>query len=427
MKMLPLRIAIIGAGFTGLAAAKKLLERGHQVTIFEGAAVPGGLAAGFKENGWRWPLEKHYHHFFESDWAIRKFASKLGHKVVFRETTTSTLTPEGIFPLDSPGALLSFPSLGVIDKLRVAAVLAYLRLTPFWKPLERVTAERFLKLWMRENVWRVLWKDLFQKKFGKYYSGVPASWFWARIKKRSKKLGYPQGGFQTLAEKAVENIRKIGGVFYFNTSISRIVRKRGKIILTAEGDKEYLFDKAICTLPSPIFAKITQGLTNNYRNKLERLRGIGAVTLVLMLKHNLLEGIYWLNVGSGKFPFLAVVEHTNMASSSLYGKDKVVYVGNYLDVSHRYFKLTAKELVNEFEPYLKKVNPDFRRSWIRKAEVFKTGFAQPIITLNYSKRIPPLKTPIEGVYLANIQQVYPWDRGTNYAVELGERVAELIE
>ena len=121
------------------------------------------------------------------------------------------------------------------------------------------------------------------------------------------------------------------------------------------------------------------------------------------------------------------VEHTNLVSSSSYGKDKIVYVGNYLDVSHRYFKLTDKELIKEFEPYLRKVNQGFRRSWIKKAEVFKTGFAQPIITLNYSKKLPALKTPIEGVYLANIQQVYPWDRGTNYAVELGEKVAELIE
>ncbi len=422
-----MKVAIIGAGFAGLAAALKLLEKGHEVTVFEGAGLPGGLAAGFKEKGWKWTLEKHYHHIFESDKAMRRFAAKLNHKIIFRETTTSTLTPEGMFPLDSPGALLSFPSLGIIEKLRTAAILAYLRLTPFWRPLERIKAEKFLKFWMGEKPWRVLWEPLFQKKFGKYYRGVPASWFWARIKKRSKKLGYPQGGFQDLAERAVRQIAKQGGRFYFNTSINRISRKKEQISLRTASGNEFVFDRVICTLPTPIYTKITQGLTDRYKKQLRKLKGIGAVTLVLILKEKLFKNIYWLNVGNEDLPFLAVVEHTNLIRSSFYAKDRIVYVGNYLDSSHRYFKLTERQLIGEFEPHLKKINPGFRRSWIKKARVFKTGFAQPIITLNYSRKLPSLKTPIKGLYLANIQQVYPWDRGTNYAVELGEKVAELIE
>lgn len=422
-----MKVAIIGAGFTGLAAALKLLKKGHEVTIFEAAAVPGGLASGFKERGWNWSLEKHYHHIFESDWAIRNFASRLGHKMVFKETTTSTITPHGIFPLDSPGAIFSFPGLSLTDKLRVAGVLAYLKLTPFWKPLEGITAEKFLRRWMGKNSWSILWKDLFEKKFGKYYLGVPASWFWARIKKRSKSLGYPTGGFQALAENAVEGIRRKGGIFHFDTSISQITRKGKKVNLRTGVTEELLFDRVICTLPSPIFAAIVRGLPENYLRRLTSLKGIGAITMILGLKKNLLKGTYWLNVGNGNYPFLAVVQHTNLVNSSAYSKEKIVYVGNYLETTHKYFKVTDQALFTEFEPYLRQVNPDFRKSWVKKMRVFKTGFAQPIISLNYSRKLPSLETPIKGVYLANIQQVYPWDRGTNYAVELGEKVAELIE
>jgi protoporphyrinogen oxidase len=422
-----MKVAIIGAGFTGLAAAKKLLERGHKVTVYEAAAAPGGLAAGFKNKGWAWPLEMHYHHIFESDRAIRRFASSLNHKITFRDTTSSILTPQGIFPLDSPSALMAFPGLGILDKLRVAAVLGYLRLTPFWKPLEKVSAKTFLKSWMGERAWRVLWQDLFQKKFGKYYSGVPASWFWARIKKRSKKLGYPEGAFTGLAEHAVKRIRNKGGLFYFNTSIKQIVGKGAGIKLKTESGKEVVFDRVICTLPSPLFAKITLNLPKPYIKKLNSLRGIGAVTLVVRLKRKLLDGIYWLNVGGGGYPFLALVEHTNFINKGRYNGETLIYIGNYLDSGHRYFSLSKDELLKEFIPYLSKVNKDFRSSWVKGAGVFKTGFAQPIITLNYSRKIPKLTTPIKGLYLANIQQVYPWDRGTNYAVELGEKVAELIE
>jgi hypothetical protein len=77
-------------------------------------------------------------------------------------------------------------------------------------------------------------------------------------------------------------------------------------------------------------------------------------------------------------------------------------------------------------PHLKKINPMFSFSWVKKSWVWQAPFAQPIVTTNYSRNIPSLITPLPGIYLANIQQVYPWDRGTNYAVELGSKVADRI-
>ena len=82
--------------------------------------------------------------------------------------------------------------------------------------------------------------------------------------------------------------------------------------------------------------------------------------------------------------------------------------------------------MKDFFPYLTRINPRFKKNWINKAYLFKAPFAQPIVPLNYSKIIPSHETPIAGLYLSNIQQVYPWDRGTNYAVENGERVARLV-
>jgi hypothetical protein len=41
--------------------------------------------------------------------------------------------------------------------------------------------------------------------------------------------------------------------------------------------------------------------------------------------------------------------------------------------------------------------------------------------------IPSFKTPLKNVFLANMEQVYPWDRGTNYAVELGQKIARIAE
>jgi len=46
---------------------------------------------------------------------------------------------------------------------------------------------------------------------------------------------------------------------------------------------------------------------------------------------------------------------------------------------------------------------------------------------NYTQLIPKHKTPIKNVYIANLDMVYPWDRGTNYAIKMGEDIANLIQ
>jgi hypothetical protein len=46
--------------------------------------------------------------------------------------------------------------------------------------------------------------------------------------------------------------------------------------------------------------------------------------------------------------------------------------------------------------------------------------------LNHSRAIPDIRTPLPGLYFASMSQVYPWDRGTNFAVEIGRRAARII-
>lgn len=421
-----MKIAIIGAGFTGLAAGLKLLEKGHKIVVFEKDALPGGLAQGFKGKGWQWPLERHYHHIFASDGDIIKFAKKVGVKIEFKRPTTSTFFQDSIYQIDNPASLLQFSKLDFLSRIRVGLVILFLKLNPFWNPLESLSAKNFLTKTMGKGAWRILWRPLFEKKFGRAANQVPASWFWARIKKRSSKLGYPLGGFQFLADQAAKKIAKKGGKIFYQTSILKIQKKGLVFEIITEG-RNYLFDRVICTLPAVVFLKLTKGLPVAYQKKLSALSGLGAVNLILELSHPFLpSGIYWLNINEKKFPFLCIVEQTNFVARRKYNNYPLIYIGNYLSPSHRYFSETAEDLAAEYLPYLKRINADFSRAWIKKAYLFKAPFAQPWITLNYSRRLPGLATPITGLYLANIQQVYPWDRGTNYAVKLGEKVAQLV-
>lgn len=421
-----MKVAIIGAGFAGLSVAYYLARKGVEVSVFESDSKPGGLAVGFKQPSWKWTLEGHYHHLFTSDWSIRNLADEIGYKVIFVKAKTSSFIDGKIYRIDSPLSLLTFPKLFLVDKLRTGCTLFFLRLTSNWKPLERVSAKEFIQKFMGKTSWEVLWEPLFIGKFHEYADKIPASWFWARIKKRSTFLGYPEGGFGRFASVLDEKIRRLGGKIYYKTPVERVIKKNDRFYIKTFRS-EYDFYRVVCTLSTPLFTRITHGLPQEYKEKLLDLKGIGAVNLVLSLKKQFLaEGTYWLNINSRHFPFLAVVEHTNFMDKKYYGKENLVYVGNYLPQKHRYFRKDAVELFREFYPFLKTINPRFDKDWVNNLYLFKAHFAQPLVGLNYSKNVPGFQTPISGLYLCNIQQVYPWDRGTNYAVENGRIVAELI-
>ncbi len=423
-----MRVGIIGAGFTGLAAAVSLAEKGHKVEVFESEERPGGLAIGFKDDTWDWPLEKHYHHLFVSDYFIRNLAQKSGLEINFTRPKTSTYYQGSVFQLDSPLSLLLFPHIPFFDRLRTGFGLALLKISPVWKPLEMITSRWYIENVMGKKSWQVIWEPLFRGKFSQYTDQIAASWFWARIFKRSASLGYPTGGFQNMADKIAEVAGRHGVKFNFSTKISQIATgsKKEKFIILPDGTRKK-FDVIICTLPSPAFTRLTPELPPEYTQKLLRPMGIGAVNLVLSLRQSFLtDGTYWLNINDRSMPFLAIVEHTNFVNRSHYDGDTLVYIGNYLPPDHRYFSLNSNELLKIFMPHLKKINPMFSFSWVKKSWVWQAPFAQPIVTTNYSRNIPSITTPLPGIYLANIQQVYPWDRGTNYAVELGQKVASLV-
>lgn len=420
-----MEIAVIGAGFAGLSAAISLSEAGHRVSIFEIEDQPGGLAMGFRDPRWDWSLEKHYHHLFISDWAIRRLAEKIGHPIVFTRPLTSTYVGGHIYQLDSPLSLLRFPPLSPVDRVRTAASLGYLRFVPWWQPLESITAEKYIKATAGEASWKILWEPLFRGKFWHYSDRISAAWFWSRISKRSANLGYPSGGFASLAQSLAVYAQKLGTTIHYQTPISRIHPEKSGLSLVI-GRRIRRFSAVICTLPLPQFFRLTPSLPSDYKTQYGRLMGIGAVNLVLALKHQFLRDTYWLNINDRRMPFLALVEHTNYQDAGHYAGDRLLYIGNYLPPDHAFFKHSPARLVSLFTPHLKKINPRFNAGWIKSAWVFPAPFAQPIVTPDYSRLIPPFTTPIPGLYLANIQQVYPHDRGTNYAVELGSRVAQHV-
>lgn len=402
-----MKVAIIGGGFTGLAAAYALTQKGHKATIFEAGPILGGLAYGFKEKNWDWSLEYAYHHWFTNDAAILGIINDLGiqDKLIVARPITASLYQGKPYQLDSPANLLTFPGLSLFDKFRTAALLGFLKITPFWKPLENVTAEHLLTSIGGRRAYQVLWEPLLVGKFSSYADKVSAAWFWARIKKRTPSLMYMQGGFRTVIDALAAAISKQGGKVYLNKKISSIKD------LSA-------FDKILLTVPSPIAQRLAPEIS------VKPIPHLWAQTLILETKEPILDNVYWLNVTDRSFPFLAAVAHTNFMDKSHYGGHHLTYFGNYLPQGHKYLSMTKDQLLKEFIPYIKRLTD--HRLQITQSFLFVGPFAQPVHELHYSQRAPKLETVIPNVYLANMDSIVPWDRGTNYAVELGLRAAQTM-
>ena len=423
-----MKIAIIGAGFGGLAAAYDLRNAGNEVTIFEGADYVGGLAGGFKEPHWDWSVEKFYHHWFATDRHMRGLIEELGwsDQVIFQRPLTVMYHNGRFYPFDSPLKALFFPGLGFgPDKIRFGFVGLYLRLTNNWRALERVTADEWMMKWAGRRVYEKMWKPLLIGKFGPFYQDVNMALMWARIKARTTRLGTFEGGFQKFADLFAEKLRGMGVEIRLNAAIKQIRRDQAKGRLIVDGE---LFDKVLVTTSPNLMAKLCPDLPEDYLRGLLELKSMGAVVMVLSLKHQLSkEGYYWFNLPKeAGYPMLALVEHTNFVSKENFGGDHIVYAGDYLELGHEYFSLNDGELLERFMPAFQKFNPEFSRNWVKKVWVFKTNYAQPVPLVNHSRNIPAIQTPIQGLYFASMSQVYPWDRGTNFAVEIGRRAARMM-
>ena len=426
-----MRIAIIGAGYAGMSAAYDLRKAGHEVTVFESANHVGGLASGFKEPHWDWSVEKFYHHWFQSDNHMLGLIKELGldDKVIFPRPLTVMLYKDKFHPFDSILNALRFPGLGFgFNKIRFGFVGLFLRITKNWQSLEKNTTDAWMMKWAGKQVYEQMWKPMLIGKFGPFYKDVNMAWMWARMHARTTRLGTFEGGFQNFADLFAEKLREMGVEIRLGANVKFIKKNQAEGLSIDAGGPVESFDRVLVTTSPGLMSKLCPDLPEDYLKGLLQLKSMGAVVMVMSLKHQLSkDGYYWFNLPKDAgFPMLALVEHTNYVPKENFGGDHIVYAGDYLELGHEYFSLSDEELLEKFLPALKRINPEFSRDWVKKVWVNKTNYAQPVPLVNHSKNIPSIQTPVEGLYFASMSQVYPWDRGTNFAVEIGRRAARLV-
>jgi protoporphyrinogen oxidase len=313
---------------------------------------------------------------------------------------------------------------------RFGLVSAYLRFSSPWRRLEQTTADSWLRRVYGDKIYSTVWRPLLIGKFGPHYRKANMAWMWARLKVRSPRLGYFVGGFQAFVDRLAAAVEQGGGRLLLESPVSNITpQASGRLTLSVNGEQSD-FDRCLVTTSPALFQRMAPTLPEEYLGRLASLKSMGAVVLVLALKQQLLKETYWLNLpaaspdkSQNEIPFLALVEHTNSIDRRHYGGDHIVYCGDYVVPDHTYFDMSQEELQQTFTAVLPRFNPDYRPEWVRKSWLFRTRYAQPVPEINHAGRLPAIQTPLNNLYFASMSQVYPWDRGTNYAVEIGRRAA----
>jgi len=430
----PPHVAIIGAGFCGLAAGYDLSRRGVQVTLIDGDAEIGGLAGSFRLNGVR--LEKFYHHWFVHDEHVMTLIKELGAQdhIIVRPTRTGMYYAHNLFKLSTPVDVLRFTPLPLADRVRLGLLALRVRAVKDWKTLENLTAAEWLRRMAGQRVYEVVWEPLLRGKFGDYASEVSAVWFWNKLKLRGgsrgkgggEHLAYYRGGFAALADHVASRIRAAGGRIVVNQPVHAVLAADGKASGVQAGGETILADAIIATPALPIIADLlAPHVAPAYVDSLRRIQYLANLCVVLELRHSLSD-TYWLNVNDPEFPFVGVIEHTNFASSQTYGGRHLVYLSKYLPESARLFHLDDQEVLDFLMPHLQRMFPRFTRDWILSYHVSRARYAQPVVVRNYRQLLPSPGTPLENVFIATMAQIYPEDRGTNYAIRDGRRSAALI-
>lgn len=436
--MSAIRVGIIGGGYAGLTAAYELQKRGYAVTVFEKYGTWGGQAATLPLLGTR--IEFFYHHLFGSDAHILGLMDELGigDRLRWIESKVGFFYDGRIYDFVTPLDLLRFRPLNLVNRIKLGFMYLYLQRVNNWQRLEQVTARDWILRYMGQEIYDKVWGPLLRGKFGDWADQVSMTWLWGKIKVRGtsrrgavakETLAYPQGSFEIITQALVDRLRLGGadlrlnqGVIGLTTDPADACRVTG--VVTRR--ETIPFDVVIATVPGDAFLEIAPpSLDDSYAALLRTVRYQAAVVLLLVSQRSL-SRIYWMNIADRTMPFVGVIEHTNYVPPSEYQGRHLIYVSNYLERDDPRFHMTADRLFDLYAPHLKRINPAFEPGWIEKKIVLRAEAGQPVITCNYSQRIPDHRTPLKGLYLANTLQIYPEDRGTNYSVRLGQTISRIV-
>ena len=430
----PKSVAIVGGGFTGLTAAWRLSQQGVNVTVYEAGSVVGGLAGGCEILGQ--PVERAYHFLYKTDEYMLGMLEELGirDQLTYHKSSVSTYYDGTLYPMMNPVDLIKFKPLSFINRIRAGVSVLYLQKVKNWQKLTGISAMDWLTKYAGKQVTDVIWEPLLRGKFDRYYDKVTMCWLWGRIKQRvesrddtlkGEALGYIEGGFATVVRELVDRINDNGGTIHLNAPVSNLTKDSTDAITIASGDSSATYDKVLLTVP----CKVADRLLAEYKpvnpDWFKRLNSIDYLDAAVMLfaTDKPISDYYWHNINTPNSPFVVFLSLTSLIGTERFNGKHVYYIGDYIPPEHPYMTDSADVLRKKWFDALGSMFPAFSEDNVIEAQVYRFKDAQHIVDIGFEDKIPDYQTPCPNVLLCNFAQIFPMDRGTNYAVRDGYAMA----
>jgi protoporphyrinogen oxidase len=423
----PERIAVLGAGPMGLAVAYQLVRDGYKPVIFEADNRVGGMTATFDFGGLE--IERYYHFHCISDEAFLQVLGELGiaQKMRWVSTRMGFYYRGKVVPWGNPLALLRFPGLGLIAKFRYGLHAFLSTKRNDWRPLDKIEASGWIRRWVGDVAYEVLWQRLFEFKFYDYADNLSAAWIWSRIRRigRSRydlfreKLGYLEGGSATLLQALKTRIETGGGSFRLQCPVRRVRFGDGRIqgVDTDAGHEP--FDIVISTIPLPYVPQLMPDLPADILERFRAVKNIAVVCVIAKLRRQL-TGNFWLNINDPEMDIPGLVEYSNLRPL---GAEHLVYVPFYIPGEHPKFQDGDDVFIAKVKGYLMRINPALTQDDFLEVRASRYRHAQPICPPGFLEGLPPPGLPVKGLWVADTSYYYPEDRGISESIGFGREMA----
>lgn len=426
------RVAVVGGGISGLSAAYFALQKGFSVNLYESTDRLGGLAASFDFNGLT--IEKFYHFICGGDYKLIELSRRLGigDKIKFQPTTTAYYYNGRYYSFSTPFDLLRFSPISLTSRFKFGLNIIYSKYTKEWEKLDKISGKEWLCRRIGEKAYNVVWHPLLKIKFGNYYDRISAAWIWHRIHRvatsrkspfSKEKMGYFEGGSQTLIKEVKNKIKELGGSIHLNSKIQKIKKNNHTFQLILDSGIQFGFNMVVLAVPLPVGAEIIKNLDPEYAHQLSSFVFFGVVCGIFRLREKVTDA-FWLNINDSCIAANGLIEYTNLNPLKEISPDKIVYIPLYVPVEDRWFSMNEESLRCEFFNMLKIIKPNLTESTIVDFRVFKSSHAQAICTIGFKDKLPPLTTPIKNLFLLDSTQIYPSDRALSPLIGLAEKMVE---
>jgi protoporphyrinogen oxidase len=425
-------LLIIGGGVTGLTAAYLASKAGRRVTVLEGAPNPGGLLATFPVAGTR--LEHFYHHFFTHDaelhWLVRELG--LEDRLRYLPASMGVYRNGRYHPFNGGADLLRFNPLRFAAKVRFALSSLYLAKMADWRAWEGVPCLEWFRTYAGQSATDAIWRPMLEIKFGPYADRVPAAWMVGRLRQRmssrkrgGERLGYLHGSLEVLLQALLGKLRERGVDVVCGCPVESLVVEAGRVkgALTVRGKFEA--EAVLATIPADRFADLVDPVDGAYGSTLRQIEHFGAVCTILEMDRPLGE-CYWLNVADPGFPFGGVIEHTRLLPVADYAGRHLVYLSRYFERSHALATMDVDAIAETMTGALGKIYPRLRPEHVLKTHVFRTQTAAVVCDMNFSRKVPAMRTPLPGLTYAGMVHVYPDERSCNNSIRVASEALRVM-